>query len=94
LGVGGEDLGHGLFKLSPRFDESLNFLHPIRRDRFDALLAPHHEGERAEGVSFISRAMASGLTAAAVSQRKRTGQQVGGNGEATKEFKLTEDCKR
>jgi hypothetical protein len=36
----------------------------------------------------VSSAVASGLAATAVSERKRTGEEVGRNGEATEEFKL------
>jgi hypothetical protein len=40
-------------------------------------------------VSLLVRgAMAGGLTTTAVSQRKRTGQQVRGDGEAAEEFEL------
>jgi len=89
LGVGGEDLGHGLFKLATRLHQALNFLHPFIGDVLDALLTPDHESERPNRVALlVLGAMASGLATAAVSEREGTREQVGGNGEATEEFEL------
>jgi len=89
LGVRGEDLGHGFFKLASRLHQPLNFLDPCIGDLLDALLAPGHESERPNGIPLlVLRAMASGLATAAVSERKRTEEQVGGDGEAAPEFEL------
>ena len=93
LGVGGEDLGHGFLELPPGLDPALNFLDPFGGDTFHPLLACHHEGERPHGVSLlVEGAVASGLATTTMSQRQRTGEKVGGNGEATKkiEFALAE----
>jgi uncharacterized protein YejL (UPF0352 family) len=89
LGVGGEDLGHGLFKLAARLYPAANFSDPFLRDVLDPLLAPRHEGERPNGVALlVLGAMAGGLTTAAVSERKRAGKQVGRDGEAAEELEL------
>jgi hypothetical protein len=89
LRVGGEDLGHGLFKLPASVDPTLNFLNPFLGDTLDALLAPGHEGERPNRVSLLIRGTVAGrLTTTAVSEGKRTGQQVRGDGEAAEEFEL------
>jgi hypothetical protein len=89
LGVGGKDLGHRLFKLPPRLDEVLNLPDPFRGDALDALLALHYEGERPQGVSLlVAGTVASGLTATAMGERKRTGQQVGGDGEPAEQLEL------
>ena len=89
LRVGGEDLGHGLFKFPACIDEALNFLDSFLRDALDVLLAPGHERERPNGVSLlVLGAVASRLTTTAMSERERTGQQVGRDGEAAEEFEL------
>jgi hypothetical protein len=67
----------------------LNFLDPLVRNALHALLASGHEGERPNGVALlVPSAMAGGLTTAAVSERKRTGEQIGRDGEAAEEFEL------
>ena len=87
--VGGEDLGHSLFELPARLHQPLNLLDPFMGDALDALLTPGHKGERPDGVPLlVLRAMAGGLTTAAVSERKRTGKQIGRDGEAAEEFEL------
>ena len=87
--VGGENLGHGRFKLLTRVDQTLNLLDPFVGDAFHVFLAPGHEGERPNGVPLlVGGTVASGPTATAVGERERTGQQVGGNGEAAKEIEL------
>jgi hypothetical protein len=89
LGVGGEDLGHGLFKLPTRLHQALNLLHPFLGDVLDALPTPDHESERPNRVPLlVLGAMASGLATAAVSEREGTREQVGGNGETAEEFEL------
>jgi hypothetical protein len=89
LGVGGEDLGYGLFKLATRLHQALNFLHPFVGDVLDALLTPGHESERPDRVPLlVLGAMTRGLATAAVSERKATGQQVRGNGKTAEEFEL------
>jgi hypothetical protein len=95
LRVSGEDLGHRLFKLPARLHQALNFLDPLIRDMLHTLLAPGHEGERPDRVPLlVFSAMTGGLTAAAVAERKRTGEQIGGDGEAAEELELalTESC--
>ena len=89
LRVGGEDLRHGLLELPVGLDQTLHFLDPCVRNALHALLAPHQEGERPAGVPLpVLGAMAGGLTAAAVGQRKGTGQPIGRDAEATQEFEL------
>jgi hypothetical protein len=89
LGVGGEDLGYGLFKLATRLHQALNFCDPFVGDVLDALLTPGHESERPNRVPLlVLGAMASRLATAAVSERKRAGEQVGRNGETAEEFEL------
>jgi hypothetical protein len=89
LRVGGEDLSYGLFKLPAGLDQALHFLHPLVGNALHALLASGHEGERPNGVALlVPSAMAGGLTTAAVCERKRTREQIGGDGEAAEEFEL------
>jgi hypothetical protein len=89
LGVSREDFGHGLFKLPACFYQASNLLDPLSGDMLHALLAPGHEGERPNGVPLlVLSAMASGLTAAPVGERKRTGEEIGRDSEATEEFEL------
>jgi hypothetical protein len=89
LGIGGQDLGHGFFKLTASLDPALNFLDPLGGDALHAFLASGHEGERPNGVALrIVSAMAGGLTTAAVSERKRTREQIRGDGEAAEKFEL------
>ncbi len=89
LRVGGEDFGHGLLKLPARIDQALYFLHPLRWDALDALLAPGHEGKKPDRMPLlVGGAVAGRLAAAAVRERKRAGQQAGRDREATEEFEL------
>jgi len=53
------------------------------------LLAAHHESERPDGVcQFVLPTMTGGPATAAVSEGKRTGKQIGRDGEAVEEFIL------
>jgi len=89
LSVGGEDLGHRLLKLVARLHPALNFLNPGVRDVLYPFLAAHPESEGPNGVTLlVLSAMATGLATAAVSEGKRTGKQVGRDGEAAEEFEL------
>jgi hypothetical protein len=89
LGVGGEHCGHRLLKLPPCLDTVLNLFDPFRGDALDTLLPPYHEGERPHGVSLLfAGTVASGLTTTAVGERKRTGQQVSGDGKAAEKLEL------
>src|SRR5208283_83677 len=70
-------------------DQTSNLLDPFVGDAFHVFLAPGHKGERPNGVSLlVGGTVASGPTATAVGERKRAGQQVGGNGEAAQEIEL------
>jgi hypothetical protein len=67
----------------------LNLIDPFRGDALDALLTPGHKSERPHGVSLrVGGTVAGRLTTPAVGERKRTGQQVSGDGKAAEKLEL------
>ena len=89
MGVAGEDLRPRFFKLPARLQQGLNILDPFVRDVLHPFLAADHKSKRPGGVPLlVLGARATGLATAPVREGKRTGKQVGREGEAAEEFEL------
>jgi hypothetical protein len=76
LGVGGENFPEGVLKLAPGLDAPLDLLDPRGGDALDPLLAVAHEGKEPDGVAWFLSAVASGLAAAPVGERKGARQEI------------------
>src|SRR6516225_8614853 len=88
LGVGGKNLGNGVFEVASLLHQRANLLHPFLRNPLHALLAVHHERQRPTRMSLSLSASAVGLSAAAVREGERAGESVWRNLQTTKQSVL------
>jgi len=88
LGVGGVNFPEGVLKLVPGLDAPLDLLDPPGGDALDPLLAAAHEGKEPDGVAWLLSAVASGLAAAPVGERKGARQEILREVESADELEL------
>jgi hypothetical protein len=76
LGIGRQDFPHRLLKFVPGLDTATDVLDPVLGDMLDVLLAPHHEGERPDGMAAALGTVAGGLATTKMGQGKGAGEQI------------------